>query len=445
MLKIKKYFLGFLLIIGVLLIVFFYKNYNKARIICKDCNVVLISIDALRPDHLGYMRYNKNTSPNIDEIALNGIYFTQAIAPSSYTLPSQMSLFSSLYPSVHKVGLKEKLVKLNENATTLAAILKNNNYNTAGFVTLPFMGSYAGFSKGFDLYDDTGAFNATYRNAEHINKPIFNWLNKNKEKNFFLFVHYMEVHTNLLTPDPYFNMFYPNYKGNLTRDMMGDWVLDKLNLSEDDLNYTIAVYDGSINYVDYNVGNLIKKIDELGLSNNTVIVILADHGEELKDHGRIQHGLTLYEEIVRVPLIIKIPNMPPKKIDSQVSTIDISPTILDILGIKIPGQFQGRSLSGIIENKDEDRGIFSEDENHISLRKNGIKIIYNRNTKKVEAYNLKDDPKEKNDISAQIDEKKYINIISDFIQKNEELSKDFKPSIFVNETVKNRLIEMGYV
>ena len=321
-----------------------------ADVIKNNFNIVLITIDTLRADHLSCYGYDRKTSPNIDSIAKGGIRYTKAIATSSWTSPSIASIMTSLYPISHgvrhgftKSGKAYNQELLHEKFDTLAEVLKNHGYTTFGAVANVHMVEELGFGQGFDYYHCEG-----FDKASKINKVVFSWKDKIKNANkFFLWVHYFDPHHFYHAQFPWIN----DYAGEL---WIGNSHLSKMNMSElikliptlkkrrNTLEYLISLYDSEINYVDYHVGNLLYK---LGLDKNSLIIITSDHGEEFLDHGFLCHAHSLFQELIHVPLIIKLP-LPSKAsiIDvnnEPVSIIDILPTILGDIGITSASEFLG--------------------------------------------------------------------------------------------------------
>jgi len=365
-----EYFLLILITIVIFSLFIFNNIAKENKILCKDCNVILIVIDALRADHLGCYGYKKNIAPNIDRLANKSILFTQAFSHSTWTLPSMSAIFTSLYP--YWEGRKEALLPKSQN--TLAEILKENNYLTAGFVGGCSVHSRYGFDKGFDIYNDKVCLN-----PENINSHAFDFLFENHDKKFFLYLHYLNVHT------AYDNTTYELISRNASKKEIID-------------NYDRKILD-----MDTHIEELLDKLDELNLSQKTVIIVTADHGEELYDHGNFGHRKKLYDELIHVPLIMKFPFIKHRIITSQVRHIDIFPTILDVAGIKIPKNIEGESLLPIIKNNEsENRIVYSMLESFVSIRTDNFKMIYNMETKEKELYFLKDKPKEKINLTNEL-------------------------------------------
>lgn len=286
-------------------------------------NVILISLDTLRADHLGAYGYFRNTSPNIDKIAKNGVFFQNTITQAPWTLPSHMSMLTSLYPSQLGYSIMnriERKFKMPEKAITLAEILKENGYLTAGFTGGANVSKVFGFHHGFSFYNERWK-----RDIDLALKNISDWVQKHRKDKFFLFFHTYEIHD------------FPPGEHEIFTDGINPL---------DEINYKKALYDGKIKYVDDYIGLLIEKLRSLNLLNKTLIVITSDHGEAFYEHGLTGHGDVLYDEVLRVPLIFHLDGIVPrnKAIDNQVRVIDIMPTILDILSIPPPKFIEGTSL-----------------------------------------------------------------------------------------------------
>ncbi len=423
----KKYLVLTFLIIFLILLFKVIHPYKKPFYKCYNCNLILIVVDALRADHLSYYGYERNTSPNIDKLANKSIVFLNAFAQSTFTLSSFMSFLTSLYPSrVYNFSLNpwNNSRELSLSYTTylnLPEILRKNGYYTLAFMNNPHSSSLYGFNKGFDYFDEKGVFDGKYAIIESVNERIVEKLKEVKGRKFFLFIHYMDVHCPYTPPKPYLSMYdSSNSSLNLT-GKCGWTYFNFVNLTQEDVKRIIAAYDGEIRYTDEHIGKLIKKMEELNLLNKTIIILTADHGEELKDHGFIGHGHSLYNELIHVPLIIYHPRMGNRIVDTQVQLIDIMPTVLDLLGIEVPNQIQGRSLLPLIySNTKVDSPAFSELYSLISVRYQNFHFIYNIRTGREELYDLKNDPFEQVNLAEELPEKReeFKQIVFSFIQNN---------------------------
>jgi len=399
-------------------------NVVNQNLNCKDCNVILIGITTLRADHLSGFGYYRNTTPNIDVISSNSFVFKNAISASSWTLPSFMSIFTSTYPSEH--GIKNNRVKdkngnlvranlkeINPNIRTLAEILNQNNYSTAAFTGDAHLNRSYGYDSGFNAYFDSAPFSG----FETTLPLASEWLHRNKDKKFFLFVQGYDLHGRYELKNDTFRKFMDkNYRGKYAglpdeqialRDLSLD--IGYLNLSEEDKKFWISLYDTKLNDADRRLGRFLSEIKGMGISNNTIIIITGDHGDELFERNRLDHGFSLYDELIHVPLIIHVPSYKQSHtISEQVRTIDIMPTILNLAEINISNsinaQMKGTSIVPFMQGQPTSLDAFSETDYLYkvfkrSLRKaNGWKFIYSLDTNQKELYNLKDDPKEKNNL-----------------------------------------------
>jgi arylsulfatase A-like enzyme len=382
-------------------------------------NVVLISLDTLRADRLGIYGYHRPTSPHIDAWAKRAATFTQVQSPANATLDSHMSVLTGLHPDVHGVralrnppGQRRRLDTLDRRRITLAEALRAAGYTTAAFVHASvWMNPEFGFEQGFDTYRVVNHDAALMNGSD-----VFPWLDQHRRERFFLFVHYFDIHSdwNRLpydSPAPFDRQFLPDYSGAFTGCDEGVCVsryLLQLNrgggsLPPDDLAYVSALYDGGIAYTDTQIGRLLKRLRDLDLYDDTMVVLFADHGEELDEHGSFLHE-QLYQEVVGVPLIIGHPTLIPegRRIDTPVQTLDIMPTVLEAVGVPAEDGVQGRSLLPLLRGDEVDRvPLFSSNGNGKSyaVRDGAWKLIVERTTGTERLYDLRNDPEEQHDLS----------------------------------------------
>jgi len=414
---------------------------------CPDCNVVVIVIDALRADHLGHMGYGRNTSPVIDGIAKGSVEFMNAYSQESYTTPSVATIFSSDYPQGHGALNLGEFSTLSDNYTTLAEALKEDGYRTAAFVFNPSLHERHNLDQGFDLYDDNDEGlvgdddTERYETASKIEKGAYEWMDGGDGR-FFMYLHYRDVHFPYLPPAPYDGIFedeglalgYPAYQRK-----------------------QISSYDGEIAYTDHMIGRIIKGIQERA-GGETVFIITSDHGEEFLDHGGWYHVRTLYEEQLRVPLIIHYPGRDMgERVYMPVELVDLAPTILGIVGIERPRTFRG--LDMLDEGYDKKRIIAGGRAGRATIIEDGIKYYRYRlqDLKKEEAlgfdlsgisfteevYDLRKDPYELdesgNDMPATRVE---LRNIADAVSGMEGFSSG---ETDLPDEVKARLKDIGYI
>ncbi len=387
----------------------------------KDYNIVLISFDAMQAQHVHSMGYPKATTPTIDAMAQEGFNFTQDISVASWTVPASMTWFTGVYPSEHRLLNKfavyeppvEKIANLKELApslVTLAEVLKGNGYATAGFTGDAGVNGVFGYNQGFDVYFDKAKFG----DLEESVPRALAWLKEKKDTKFFLFLHGYDSHGQCVPQEGFDRRFVdPAYKGKYTgstaeQEALREEGLAKgaITLSPEDVAFWRAIYDEKINRADARFQKFMEGVQALGLKDKTIFVLTADHGTEVYEHQRFDHGFTLYDELIHVPLVIKLPeHRLGGTIPGQVSSVDVMPTILDLLDVPVPEpvqkQLRGQSLVPNMRGKDTPpRDCFSETNYRLYTFKRSIrtpegwKFIMTMESKAKELYNLKSDPNE---------------------------------------------------
>lgn len=387
-----------LLILNILIPL--YRQSNKPQ----GPNVVLILIDTLRADHLGAYGYKRDTSPNIDEFAREGVLFRNAYAQTSWTYPSVASIQTSLYPSqIGEFGSKRRL---SDSLLTIAEYMKNNFYKTIAVVSNVYVANGFGFSQGFDIFDQNSILNPDSITSQLVTDKAIEYLNKYGHEPFFIWVHYMDPHTVYVHHPEY--GYRKESTSNITVRLTGD-ELNKItnSLGPDDVQFIIDTYDEEISYTDGNFGRLIDAVKELGLERNTVIILSSDHGEEFLERRRFGHAASLYNEIIRVPLIIYNPldnNNRGTVIDRNVEIRNIARTITETCGLPDNG-FGGENLYGMLEDNGGEGVVFSQQSSgnmKTISQKAAImgrwKIIEKMNENTIELYDLGTDRGEKRNL-----------------------------------------------
>ena len=327
--------LAFLLILGLLLACSgLFAGVKPAP------NVVVITIDTLRADHLGCYGDKQIRTPNIDALASEGLRFERAYTPVPVTLPAHTVIFTGTYPllsGIHDFSGN----KLNSRQTTLASVLKQRGYTTGAVVGSAVLDSRFGLNQGFDFYYDHFDFSRLQEsNLDEMERPgnvvadvALDWLGKNHGKKFFLWMHLYDPHYPYRPPAPY---------------------------SE---QYKDRPYDGEIAFADAQVGRLVAYLKAKGVYQNTLIVLTGDHGESLGEHGEKTHGFFIYNVTLHVPVIIRLPgSSQPRVVPELVSLADLMPTILNVLRLDVPSQVQGLNLLPMMasKGKEEPRNLYAE-------------------------------------------------------------------------------------
>lgn len=346
-------------------------------------NVILIVPDALRADHLGCYGYSRPTSPQIDKFAADAIIFEKAMSNAPWTMPSIGSVFTSLYP--HEHGAFFWTDNLNNSCLTLAEVFRNKKYATFAIQTNPGITAEYNFNQGFQFFDEL-----ILENGEKVAAKFNAWLEKNKNKPFFAYLHFMDTHLHYDAPDKFKAIFEPEDTRSPVTGLLGAYlvrVLSETGLSSEDKQHLINLYDAEIRYFDYIFGTIIENLKKSGIFEKTIIILTTDHGEEFWEHNGFEHGHSLYNELLHVPLIIKYSSLLPAKwIKSYVQLADLFPTILSMIGIKDDFNLKGKDLTpNILNNKPINHTLFFEDilygAEKKAVLKNGWKLIENTGIK----------------------------------------------------------------
>jgi len=312
-------------------------------------NLILINVDTLRADHLGCYGYERDTSPFIDELAAGGVTFTSAAANSSYTRESVASLFTGLLPS-HS-GATGWNARPSPSAATLAEKLRAANYRTV-FLSLTTMLTDAGFTRGFDLAEHLTKQWGASGQGPQLSKRALEVLSSGDARPFFLYLHYLDPH-GPYDPPPDALARFAGPEPPTRLELYGDVrprlaELRKQGFGPGDLRFDDLVrrYDAEIYDTDRAIRQLFEGLRRSGQLERTVAVLTADHGEEFLEHGFVEHAWTLYEEVIRVPLIMWAPgHLEPQRLSVPVSSVDLLPTLTELLGISHdPPDADGRPL-----------------------------------------------------------------------------------------------------
>jgi arylsulfatase A-like enzyme len=393
-------------------------------------NVALIILDTLRADRLGGYGCSEARTPTLDRLARRGVLFAEAIAQSSWTKPSVASILTSLYPAAHQAlagrGIDEgtplSIDSLNDELLTLPEALGSLGFRTGCIQTNPNIKREYGFGQGCSEYE----YMARNKRASEVSAKALNWLERGAREPFFLYAHYVDPHMPYTPPRPFVQLFTqaghkkPRVAWNVEtyRSMYSNLLDSNLGLapyqpalvpSPQQLRHWKGLYDGEVAALDEGLGVL---LDAVLKKEHTWIFVVADHGEQHLEHGSVGHGQALYEELVRVPLIVAGPGVTPGRIvEEPVELIDLFPTVLDLIGEASGSRnLQGRSLSGLLTGRRsgavQPSPVYSEVEDAHAVRTRTIrmvrrgawKLIVNEFRGDQELYDLTRDPGEQHPI-----------------------------------------------
>jgi arylsulfatase A-like enzyme/tetratricopeptide (TPR) repeat protein len=382
-----------LILIVALILIPLYFVFRKARIsqdliapdLRESLNIVLLTIDTLRADHLECYGYDKVKTPHINRLAAEGTRFRDVISPTPLTLPAHSSIFTGTYPLFHGVRDNGGFY-LDPKHVTLAEVLKEKGYQTGAFVGAFVLDSRWGVDQGFDYYFDNFdltkykkiSLDSVQRRGDEVLGEARNWIGRNGQGKFFAWIHLYDPHTPYEPPEPYGTQ----YKGG-----------------------PYSLYDGEIAYVDELIGGFLEFLRNQGLADKTLIILTGDHGESLGEHKESAHGFFVYDAAVRVPLIIHLPGGTASRgpeIGEQVKSTDIMPTLLDLVDADVPPAVQGQSLVPLLKGREGEAGAAAYSETFFpryhygwselrSLRQGRFKFI---DAPRPELYDVSIDPGE---------------------------------------------------
>ena len=423
-------------------------------------NVIILLIDTLRADHMSVYGYHRDTTPEIKKFAENSVVFENTISQSPWTIPSISSLFTGKIPTHHTATIKHQ--KLEANQTTLADILTAEGYNTVGFASGMNLKERFGLSQGFIGYSERLDFIEMvgilergsvkywffklfprfdksieklfqidrYKSSEEINEEVYRWLDLNKDNSpFFMFVHYYDPHE-WINPAAY-ERWTPQL-GKFTDVRMDFWEFKdnipeyrfELDVPADTVQYAVDLYDTTIVNQDRSIGDMLDRLESLGLLDNSIVIVTGDHGEEFYEHNAFGHVDSVYEEQLHVPLIVHYPKeFEPRRVEERVWLSDLFPTILDIYGISLPDDIDSKTLYPVLTGEGEYTEEYTFSEVHApagwnntgeqyTVTKDGWKLI-----EVVEpaigiessVFNLEEDSEEQNNLyDVEVDKKKEL-------------------------------------
>lgn len=402
--------------------------------------VVLIVADTLRPDRLGVYGHQRPTAPVLARMASEGTLFRDVNSQGTWTKVSGPSLLTSMTPL--STGVRHFEDRLPASATTLAEVFRAAGYATAGYSSVPFMGTFNNLHQGYESLHEVPENDARSKTARHLVDALLPWLDEHGDEPFFVFLHLFDPHDPYEPDVPYNRLWadpswYAEHQRN--RDQVRPFIADprlqgnampsRAELEAAGLDPATYVrreldfYDGSIRAMDVEIGRVMERLRDLGLDQKTLVAFTSDHGEEFHDHGRMYHGQSVYGELTHVPLIVRYPGVtrPGRVVEETVSLLDVMPTLLDLSGLQVPAQAQGQSLAPLLREtggashfrpkpvfseKPADPAVLSSSElESFAVVEEGWKLVWNvrrpNGVPELQLFDHRRDPRDLHDVAGQ--------------------------------------------
>lgn len=424
-------------------------------------NVVLITIDTLRADSLGIYGNPGGHSPHIDALAREATVFENAVTPIGTTFPSHASMFTGFYPKHH--GVRWNGDALDDDFSTLAEILSAQEYETAAFVSFGKMLTHGGLHQGFAVRSDAPETEPSFmtRDGDEVNTLAKRWLAERSERPFFLWLHYAEPHSPYrVTPYAREQFLSAGYSGALAEGATAQDLRalgDTIPWSPAERGSLRALYDGEVREADRLLGEMVAELKERSLLEKSLVIFAADHGQALGEHDDVGHGFLLWQPVLHVPLVIRDPrSTTPRRISQRVSLVDLTPTILDLLGIEGPAAVDGRPLTPALGGrKVPPRPLFAEvrdlgknpfrtieDTKQVAVLDGRVKAIWTG--KELTVFDLERDPEELKPVPAsemaKATEAELAELLSTYFQSAvDPAQRD------LNESMVEELRALGYI
>jgi arylsulfatase A-like enzyme len=407
-----------------------YRGWRKRETPAPRPFLVIISLDTLRADHISGYGYVRPTSPELDAFAAEAVLFSEARCQSTGTLPSHLSLMTSLYPPHFRITTDDgrnsdqmiTRLRLADPVLTLAEVLRAAGYETAAFTDGGYVDARYGFDQGFDTFHANAPARSGLRAVlpaleDYLAKGSASGVNDGApaRRPLFLFIHTYDIHGPYRAPEPFTRVF-SELSFEEARTRMGCPAVPRAltkrreSLSPEDVVTVRGLYDNGILATDDQMGRLFESLKAHGLYEGAAVVVLSDHGEEFLEHGDFNHGRTVYEEVLRVPLLVRLPGgrQGGLVVATPVALIDVAPTLAELAGIMPPDQFQGRSLLDVVDRGEDDgflrRPLYFDIPNALEpvrgILRGAWKLILRGPEQGRELYALGEDPREQRDVSS---------------------------------------------
>lgn len=422
-------------------------------------NVILILVDTLRADKIGAFGYTqRKTTPNLDAFAAGGMVWERTESQNAWTVPSVASLFTGVDPQAHrtlnfKVGEKLATDTMSLQHDTISESFKAAGYGTAAFVKSTVISTSKGFSQGFDTFQVVGGKDQAWGySARDLNDAAIPWLTTQATsgKPFFAYLHFMDPHSPYKAPEPY----YSKYKGSYAGKMDGAHVqledaFKAGTVTAADWEHELALYDAEIEYFDAEFGRLWSELKKVGADKNTVVVLVADHGEAFGEHKNVFHG-NLYQENIHVPVILRGPGIKAGRMKAWAQLVDVAPTLAELFALPKGKGWQGKSMVGAMGGgAGHSDVIYSEyaGQRMVIDPASSLKLIVGDGPTKL--YDLVADPLEKNNLaeSRSADVARLKPLLDARFLAGQSLSKQFPIEAGTGMTKEQceMLLQLGYV
>ncbi len=427
--------------------------FNQLR---REPNVLILVVDTLRSDYTAIGNETISTTPNLkNKLMPDSMYFSNAFSNSPWTLPSVSSLLTSQYPS--RINIHNLVSRLDEKHLTLTEILKDRGYFTYGAVSHLLLQQKYGLHQGFNIYNENNIssefFNHNSISSPGITDDAIQFIRKHKNKKFFMLLHYFDPHYIYINHEP-----STSYSGEFTsRDIsyLRDLIREN-KYTKQDIDYLKDSYRSEIVFTDYHIGKVIDELKSKNIYDKTLIVFTSDHGEEFVEKGWLGHSTTVYNEQIKIPLLIKLPltkrSFTTPSPNQYISNIDIAPTVLNVIGIPSPHHFQGEDIflkttDGSFIFTEVTQREYGDFIDKACVINNGWKLIFNFVTKKYEMYNLEEDGEEsKNSIGSHKDIERMLKMkLAKWSNANRKKQKSIKKRDTLTDQEKKKLKSLGYI
>ncbi len=376
-----------------------------------EANVVLVVLDAAGARHFGCYGQPRATTPEIDRIAGEGVVFANAYTPVVSTLPAMTSLWTSLHPDEHQNLNLRRRHPMNANLPLFAELLAARAGHSAGFVANGVAGPGFGFERGFSEFHELYTSRLEAPRADAFRRVLHPWLRENRGRRFYAYLHFREPHFPYDPPPPFDTRFGPD--GPIPKAMRSEPELvltltrNQRQPAPGELDHLVRLYHGNLAYADSELGALRRVLEQEGLWERSVVIVTADHGEALGEHGHIGHEVFVYEEEVRIPLIVRFPKaagVAPRRVTHGfVDLLDIAPTLAEIFGVSAPAAgFRGRSLLSVLAGAPAKRAAHFRDIGEapwFGVRDDDGTCLYDSGDGVVELYELASDPEQRHDLA----------------------------------------------